>query len=78
MNKHRIAIVGAGFTSEMEKQQIWFENGYSIEFVEPQSEITGVWLDEMFQVETEPLHSIQLNIQYGPQKKRGKGKVKKW
>lgn len=79
MNEHRIAIIGAGYSGVALGQLIRaMEKAYSIDVIEPQSEITGAWIDEMFQLETEPLPNTQLNIQYGPQKKRGKGKVKKW
>lgn len=64
--------------------QTWYDklvlNGYSIQFgfEEPQTEITGVLLDEMFKATPEQLSIKTTNMQYGPVKKRGKGKVKKW
>lgn len=59
---------------------IEMSNGYSIQFgfEELQTEITGVLLDEMFKATPEQLSIKTTNMQYGPVKKRGKGKVKKW
>lgn len=55
-------------------------DGYSIQFgfEEHQSEITGALIDEMFKAPPEQLSIKTTNMQYGPVKKRGKGKVKKW
>ena len=48
---------------------------HTLSFEEKQSEITGAWLDEALSFKQQP--EAVPNIQYGPQKKRGKGKVKK-
>jgi len=49
---------------------------HTLSFEEKQSEITGAWIDETLSLKQHP--EVVPNIQYGPQKKRGKGKVKKW
>jgi len=71
--KSEIALIGAG-TSTL--------SSLTMEFEEPYSENVKGWSDEVFSETDESWMKAQEQdpcaISYGPVKKRGKGKVKKW